>query len=316
MRRLFVFSTVLGMVFGLLSVTGMPAFGTHDPNVIHACVKKIGGAIRIVSSASKCIPFFEMAIELQKAGAPGSDTCPSDMVAVGPLCVDKHEASVWENPNGTGTQFGTDGNGDGDPDNDYPCLPNGNDCSATADNPIYALSLPNVIPSSFITWFQAQQACHNVGKRLLRNDEWQAAAAGTQNPELPPPPGAEDCNVAGPEEPVPTGSRSNCVSNWGAFDMVGNLFEWVGEWIQGNTDPWAPVFLGTAGADFGDDAIFGINPAIGQSPDTDFPAALIRGGWHGEGPGDGNGAGVFALAAGIAPSISSSNIGFRCARPR
>ncbi|MCI0454054.1 MAG: hypothetical protein L0Y68_03535, partial [Candidatus Dadabacteria bacterium] len=92
MRRLFVFSTVLGMIFGLLSVTSMPALGNHDPDVIHACVKKLTGEIRIVSSASKCIPFFEKAIELELAGA--EDTCPDDMVEVGDFCIDKYEAQV------------------------------------------------------------------------------------------------------------------------------------------------------------------------------------------------------------------------------
>jgi len=46
---------------------------------------------------------------------------------------------------------------------DYaPCTKNGQNCV----NDIYAVSLPSEIPSSHITWFQAQEACANAGKRL------------------------------------------------------------------------------------------------------------------------------------------------------
>ena len=163
--------------------------------------------------------------------APPS-SCPVDMVKVGGICVDVYEASVWSlPPTGSGprgTQYG------GVSDN-YPCSDNGNDCSGA--NPIFAASLPGVTPSGFITWFQAQQACANVGKRLLTNAEWQMAAAGTPTAYEP---GADngmtDCNTSTAGAVVATGSRSNCVSNWGVFDMVGNLYEWVADWIQDNSD--------------------------------------------------------------------------------
>ena len=40
---------------------------------------------------------------------------------------------------------------------------------------VYAVSIPGVHPSACTTWFQANQACRLSGKRLVRNDEWQAA---------------------------------------------------------------------------------------------------------------------------------------------
>ena len=53
---------------------------------------------------------------------PGND--PTDeMVRVGPLCVDKYEASVWNTATGGGTQFGVGSD-------TYLCSDNGNDCSA------------------------------------------------------------------------------------------------------------------------------------------------------------------------------------------
>jgi hypothetical protein len=43
---------------------------------------------------------------------------------------------------------------------------------------IYAVSIPGVTPSRFITWFQAAAAARNAGKRLPSNAEWQATGAG------------------------------------------------------------------------------------------------------------------------------------------
>ncbi len=219
--------------------------------------------------------------------------CPANMVKAGPLCVDMYEASVWDSSDGTGTQYG--GSSD-----DYPCSDNGNDCSDTAQPSklIYAVSKSDVIPSRYITWFQAQQACANSGKRLLTNAEWQMAAAGT--PDDDP---SFSCNLGGAV--AATGNFSGCVSNWGAYDMVGNLWEWVADWMQNNS-----------GADngyvstptYGNDFIRGIDETY---PEGDrFPGALIRGG----DASDRSGAGVFALETYYAPSAWVSIIGFRCAR--
>ena len=301
MSRFFLFCmTVVVMILSVLALRVTLSYATHDPNVIHACVGKITGIVRVVSNPSKCRLAFENPLDLQKAGAGNGDTCPDDMVAVGDICVDKYEASAWDSPDGSGTQFG-------ESSDDYPCSDNGNDCSDSAANPIYALSLPGVTPSARITWFQAQQACFNVGKRLLTNAEWQGAAAGT------PDPGTDndttDCNISfdAGSDPVASGSRSDCVSNWGASDMVGNVAEWVADWIQNNSDsPGDDV----SDALYGGDEIAGIDDA---APVTDeFPAALFRGGAY---PNT-TFAGVFALDATSAPSVQAGVIGFRCARNR
>lgn len=240
-----------------------------------------------------------------KGGSQGG--CGVNMIEVGPTCVDKYEASVWsEAPLGNGAPQGQQFGATSD---DYPCSDNGNDCSAEAANPIYAASVPGVRPSASITWFQAQQACGNVGKRLLRNAEWQMAAAGT-----PDTGGADDglttCNT---DNLVPgvssTGSRSHCVSNWDAFDMVGNVWEWVEDWIQPNTADGATLSTPL----YGGDGLFGINDAPNQTGGAAFPAALIRGGRF-AGPAGFTGAGVFTLSAQSAPSDSFIGIGFRCGR--
>ncbi|MBI3797233.1 MAG: SUMF1/EgtB/PvdO family nonheme iron enzyme [Deltaproteobacteria bacterium] len=165
------------------------------------------------------------------------------------------------------------------------------------------MSIAGVKPSANLTWFQAQQACANAGKRLLRNGEWQVAAAGT------PDPGAADddsttCNTTNDgfpaNDPVNTGSRSACVSRWGAFDMVGNVWEWVEDWVPLSTGVCvSELFSGT-----GD-----VNCLMGAST-TAGPGALVRGGDFSIDAGSG----VFAVVGLDQPSVAAFGIGFRCAR--
>jgi len=223
------------------------------------------------------------------------------MVKVGPLCVDKYEASVWSNADGTGTAYGVF--------TGQTTMPVGFPANGNWTTPVYAVSKPGVLPSTAISWFQAQQACALSGKRLLTNAEWQMAAAGTPDPGTDN--GTTDCTVGSPD-PVNTGSRSSCVSKWNVNDMVGNVWEWVADWMQGDTNPWAPTTTATAGGTYGDDRMYGTNPAVSQdASSTNFPAALIRGGDWFEGTDDG----VFDLVADFSPSTSNNGgIGFRCAR--
>lgn len=183
----------------------------------------------------------------------------------------------------------------------YPCDDNGNNCT----DAIYARSVAGVTPSSRITWFQAQQACANAGKRLLTNAEWQMAVAGTPDPG--PDNGTTDCNSATGAASL-TGSRSSCVSARGAFDMVGNIFEWVADWVPRST---------TCGA-----WSAGVSPtgdlqclAGAATPVLDEPGALLRGGTFIVAfSGGGSSAGPLAVRGDIRPSQSLSLFGFRCAR--
>lgn len=216
--------------------------------------------------------------------------CASDAVLVGGVCIDKYEASVFANPPGSadrGAHFGVN-------ERDYPCRADGSDCP----HKLFALSVPDVAPSVSITWFQAQQACASVGKRLLTNAEWQMVAAGT------PDPGNDDdnltsCNTNSEFVPVAAGSRSACVSKWGIYDMVGNAWEWVAEWVPASTD--CPGW-GT----FSDDSMC----LAGASTTATGPGALIRGG----GAGFTTAAGPLAIRADFSPSAAGLAIGFRCAR--
>src|SRR5256886_11002032 len=152
-------------------------------------------------------------------------SCPADAVLSGQLCVDKYEASGWETSDkktiekirsgeikkakdlAAATARGTESD---DYDDGAGCPDTGSHCVA-----LYAVSVPGVLPSRLITWFQAAAACRNSGKRLLTNAEWQAAALGT--PDGPP------CFVgqAGAQGPAPPATPGS-PSGGGADRTVGN----------------------------------------------------------------------------------------------
>ena len=250
------------------------------------------------------------------AGPPSAPVlrCAADAVVSGAGCMDKYEASVWRVPEplganrilvrriqqgkatvallaaGGATQLGVRNR------DDYaPCADSGQNCT----DDVYAASLPAVPPSENLTWFQAQAACENAGKRLPSNAEWQAAVAGTPDPGEDD--GTTECNTASAFKAIATGSRPACVSARGAFDMVGNVYEWVADWVPRSTacGSWSP---GVSPTD--DDQCFAGAAATGE------PGALLRGGNYFSG----------ALAGPLAvlgtDPVSGSNIalGFRCAR--
>jgi formylglycine-generating enzyme required for sulfatase activity len=89
------------------------------------------------------------------------------------------------------------------------------------------------------------------------------------------------------------------VSARGAFDMVGNLDEWVADWVPLSTvcSSW-----GVLSDDFM--CLFGASGVVGG------PGALLRGGDY----RSRSSAGPLAVVGSGGPSSSSGFIGFRCTR--
>jgi sulfatase modifying factor 1 len=108
-------------------------------------------------------------------------------------------------------------------------------------------------PPVMVDWYNAMGQCAAQGKRLCYESEWVAACEGPN--DKPFPYGyvrsAEKCNIdnawidpslnkiysndpaiSGPElarldRSVPSGSKPGCVSDYGVFDLTGNVDEWV-----------------------------------------------------------------------------------------
>jgi hypothetical protein len=247
-------------------------------------------------------------------GAKPLKKCAPDAVVSGTVCMDTYESSVWRVPNPTTTNKGlvikiqqgkataaelTAGGATqvGLVSGDYaPCAASGQNCT----NDIYAVSLPGVLPSGFATWFQAQAACKNARKRLPSNAEWQAAVIGTPDPGGDN--GTTDCNTDSALVAVNTGSRSSCKSADGAFDMVGNLYEWVADWVPRSTvcGTWSAGVSPT-----------GDSQCLAGAATAGEPGALLRGGSFVFGAD----AGPLAVdGADGPPSGSVGDVGFRCAR--
>ena len=238
-------------------------------------------------------------------GAASAATCGPDAVAAGPVCLDRYEATVWRVPNptttnaslvtkitlGTATRTDLTAGGATRVIARDACSRSGQDCA----NDIYAVSLASELPSGLITWFQAQEACANAGKRLPTSAEWQVGASGTPDPG--PDDRVKDCNSASGAVSI-TGARSACVSALGAFDMVGNLTEWVADWL-----PLSPTCTSWGG--FSNDEMC----LAGASETNTTPGAVVRGGTF----NDGSLAGPLSVGD-VPPAGSSSVIGFRCAR--
>jgi hypothetical protein len=168
--------------------------------------------------------------------------CPAEMTLVeGRVCVDRWEAALEE--------VGIDG-------------------GVVAWSPYYnpgtravrAVSQGGQVPQGYISGEQSQNACRRAGKRLCALDEWLAACRGPAN--LTYPYGntyaRRRCNEARTPHPViqffgtsvgvftsenmnnpginmqantvaPTGMFWDCVSPLGAYDMVGNMHEWISD---------------------------------------------------------------------------------------
>ncbi len=125
-----------------------------------------------------------------------------------------------------------------------------------------AVSVRGVYPQAYVSGEQAEAACKASGKRLCNASEWRLACSGSEGTIYPYGPRHIEgrCNDHGrapmyvfyPQvekswssvtntdmnDPrldlmentvAKTGEHAGCVNDWGVYDMVGNLHEWVSD---------------------------------------------------------------------------------------
>jgi sulfatase modifying factor 1 len=144
------------------------------------------------------------------------------------------------------------------------------------DDGLIAVSRPGVFPQGYLSQVEAARFCQNAEKRLCTRKEWMQACKGKRNFlfSFSPDPDAAGCNLGGahnlgqffgndnkkwtyndfndprlnqrPGFLGKTGAHTVCVSDYGAFDMLGNLQEWVSDRRHGKgmfvgafySNPW------------------------------------------------------------------------------
>lgn len=184
--------------------------------------------------------------DVSRVVAEGAVRCPPEMTfAGGRVCIDRWEASIVRRSGEREEVWSPFRSLDG-------------------ETGFRAVSRAGVVPQGYVSGEQAEVACRASGKRLCTPSEWQTACKGSRGTTYPY--GAErkvgTCNDAGrknhpvleaaraagihadklwtegmnlpeinqlPDALLATGARDACVSDEGAFDMVGNLHEWVAD---------------------------------------------------------------------------------------
>jgi formylglycine-generating enzyme required for sulfatase activity len=230
------------------------------------------------------------------------EPCPENMVlvtqALTPFCIDAYEVSAgkkctYTNPTG---------------ENETVLNLANRECAPVSE--------PNSMPWRFVTMTQAEQACSRAQKRLPTANEWYKASLGTpdQNSGWT----EESCNVAHnrADGVSKTASGMRCISDAGAYDMVGNVWEWVAETVDKGV--WDGRVLPMTGFVQGVD-VHGIAYTTESAQvenfgndrfwlDSGIYAGVMRGGYYNS---QGQ-AGLFSTYAASPPTFSGDAVGFRC----
>jgi eukaryotic-like serine/threonine-protein kinase len=213
----------------------------------------------------------------------GSDSeKPAHKVALSPYCLDKFEVTTADykqcSDSGECQRAGTTNEWEGIERHDrevYDPLCNIRDPEGKAKHPI-----------NCVDWTMAADYCHAKGGRLPSEAEWEFAARGPDGRKYPwgdEEPSGDRINACGAEcvkwgkahgvaltpmyksddkfsSTAPVGSFPSGQSRYGVYDVVGNVWEWVGDWYGSYSKTPSD------------------NPPVNPEGPTDGKARVIRGG--------------------------------------
>ena len=236
------------------------AFAEHPDRTSTRTASRLGVALVVVGVG--WVAFYGPGSEqLAEARAP---SCPTGMSLVDPsvvvvpdggttrlahghYCIDRYEGSLVEVAK----------------DGEHPFSP----FEMVRGRRVRAVSHSGVVPQAYLSRNEAEVACKESHKRLCTEEEWVTACRGKRPTTYPygddrkpgfcnddgksplqtyyPAGGADAHGFEAMNDPrlnaldgtvAHTGAHPHCHSSWGAFDMMGNLHEWI-------ADP-AGTFLG------------------------------------------------------------------------
>jgi hypothetical protein len=174
----------------------------------------------------------------------------------------------------------------------------------------------DAIPTNPVPRQTAISACQNASKRLCTSAEFGAACDinGSKTGRI----GEKECNV-GSDTLMRTGVSTDCISDKGVHDLIGNVWEWVSDGITDNTPNRDGLVTRSDILSAGKNYNFPTTSSLSEKWGNDYYSniesdpskflsrGIVRGGFYNSGWR----AGCNAYMVGV-PLDAVSNVGFRC----